>query len=63
MTRMKRHKEFADEFEELVGEVITGSKLFKLKMPIVMSGVERMKGEKVELNDRQAESLKRSGHI
>ena len=45
------------------GETITARREYTLKKPIVQKGKEKGVGEKVKLNDRQAEWLKGSEHI
>lgn len=49
--------------EALDGELVTGPREYILKKPITHKGDPKVPGDKVELNDRQAEWLKGSGHI
>jgi len=49
--------------ETKVGTLIPARREYSLKLPIKYRGVDKIAGEKVKLNDRQAERLKESGHI
>ncbi len=45
------------------GELVTAPGRYILKEPIVYGGDDKNPGDEVKLDDRQAERLKKSGHI
>lgn len=59
----KRQKNQSSEEQSLTGELITGPREYTVKKPITHKGEGKVPGDKVVLNDRQAEWLKGSGHI
>lgn len=59
----KQRRNLPAQEEPLVGETITGPREYTLKKPITYKGKDKVPGDKVKLNDRQAEWLKGSEHI
>lgn len=59
----KRQKNQPSEETVLTGDLITGPREYTVKNAFVHKGKALVPGEKVVLNDRQAEWLKGSDHI